>query len=147
MTCFLLTEKRKRRKEGGKEGKNGGRRERKKEGKKERRQKGNVNVFLGISNLCSRLPPLPPQKYKFGSRAGKKMFFVDRKEEKKKGKKEGGKEGKREEGKKEGRKERRQKKECEYVFRHFQFCVVDNPLPQKHKNLDQGPGKKQHVFH
>ena len=71
--------------------------------------------------MISTLPP-PPQQYKFGLEARKKMTHFSltekrkRKEEGKEGKTRGGKE-KRKKGKKEGRKERRQKKECKCVFR------------------------------
>ena len=112
MTHFSLTEKRKRRKEGGKE--------EKKRGGKEEAKKECKCVF----RLKKMISILPPRKYKFGSEAGKEMtpFSLT---EKRKRRKEGGKEGKKRGGKekrkrgrkKEEKKERRQKKECKCVFR------------------------------
>ena len=130
---FFIDRKEKREVGKGGEGKKGGR---KKEGKKERRQKKECKrVFRHFQFCVVDYPPShpQPQKYKFGSGAGKKNdpFFIDRNEEKKKGRREkrGGKE-RRKEGKKEGRKERKEaKKECKCVFRHFQFHVVDYPHP------------------
>ena len=61
----------------------------------------------------------------------------ERREKREEGKK-GGQRGR----KKEGKKERRQKKECKYVFRHFQFFHVDYPPPPQSTNLDQGLEKK-----
>ena len=151
MTCFLLTEKRKReRKEGEgrkEEGKKGGRRERKEEGKKERRQQKECKCVFRHFQFYVVDYPLPPKSTNSDQGPGKNDTFLLR--EKRKKRKEGRRE-KREEGKKggrrgrkkEGKKERRQKKECKCVFRHFQFCVVDSTPPLKSTNSDQGLGKK-----
>ena len=97
--------------------------------------------------MISTLPP-PPQKYKFGSEAEKKIRHFSltekkkrRKEGVKEGKKRGGKE-KRKEGKKVGRKERKEaKKECKCVFRLKKQLVLYPSSPIGSTNLDQRPGK------
>ena len=95
-----------------------------------------VSLIHALPILCSRLAS-PPQSTNLDQRLEKKTRFSltekrkRRKEGKKEGKREKREEGKKRQGrrgrKKEGKKERRQKKECECVFRHFQFHAEDYP--------------------
>ena len=119
MTHFSLTEKRKRRKAGRKEGrrekreegKKGGRRERKKEGKKERRQKKECKCVFRHFQFHDVVYP-PPLKVQIWIKGWEKMTHFSLTERRKKERKEARRK-KREEGKKGGRKVRKKEGKIE----------------------------------